>query len=200
MEYDFCFYLFKKLVYFNWRIITLQYCDGFWHTLTWNSHGCTCVPPSWTYLPLLSPHHPSELFQSTSFECPASCIKLAPVIYFIYGDIHVSMLFSQIIPPSPSLTESKSLCLFCCLAYRVIITIFLSEWVKSLSCVWLFATPWTVAYQAPLSMGFSRQEYWRGLPFPSPGDLLKPGIEPTSPVSPALAGGFFTTELPGKPT
>ena len=53
-------------------------------------------------------------------------------------------------------------------------------------------TPWTVAHQAPLSMEFSRQEYWSGLPFPIPGDLPDPGIEPTSPVSPALAGGFFT--------
>ena len=52
--------------------------------------------------------------------------------------------------------------------------------VKSLSRVRLFATPWTVAYQAPLSMGFSRQEYWSGLPFPSPGDLPNPGIEPGS--------------------
>ena len=52
--------------------------------------------------------------------------------------------------------------------------------VKSLSRVQLFATPWTVAYQAPLSMGFSRQEYWSGLPFPSPGDLPDPGIEPRS--------------------
>ena len=53
---------------------------------------------------------------------------------------------------------------------------------KSLSCVQLFATPWTVAYQAPQSMGFSRQEYWRGLPFPSPGDLPNPGIDPGSPA------------------
>ena len=60
----------------------------------------------------------------------------------------------------------------------------------------LFATPWTVAYQAPLSMGFSRQEYWSGLPFPSSGDLPNPGIEQGSP---ALAGRFFTTEPPGKP-
>ena len=60
-------------------------------------------------------------------------------------------------------------------------------------------TPWVVAHQAPLSMGFSRQEYWSGLPFPSPGDLTDPGIEPKSPVSPALAGGFFTTVPPGKP-
>ena len=57
-------------------------------------------------------------------------------------------------------------------------------------------TPWTVACQTPLSMEFSRQEYWSGLPFPSPGDLPTPGVEP---VSPALAGGFFTAELPGKP-
>ena len=56
------------------------------------------------------------------------------------------------------------------------------EWVKSLSHVQLFATLWTVALQAPLSMGFSRQEYWSGLPFPSPGDLPNPGIEPRSPV------------------
>ena len=61
------------------------------------------------------------------------------------------------------------------------------------SCVGLFVTPWTVAHQAPLSMGFSRQEYWSGLPGPFPGDLPDPGIEPTSLVSPALAGGFFTT-------
>ena len=55
--------------------------------------------------------------------------------------------------------------------------------VKSLSCVRLFATLWTVAYQAPLFMGFSRQEYWSGLPFPSPGDLPDPGIKPGSRVA-----------------
>ena len=54
--------------------------------------------------------------------------------------------------------------------------------VKSLSRVQLFATPWTVAYQAPPSMGFSRQEYWSGLPFPFPGDLPKPGLKPRSPA------------------
>ena len=57
-------------------------------------------------------------------------------------------------------------------------------------------TPWTAARQAPLSVGFSRQEYWSGLPFPPPGNLPNPGIKPTSL---ALAGGCFTTELPGKP-
>ena len=61
------------------------------------------------------------------------------------------------------------------------------------SCVRLFVTPWTVVLRAPLSMGFSRQEYWRGMPCPPPGDLLNPGIGPASLMSPALAGGFFTT-------
>ena len=60
------------------------------------------------------------------------------------------------------------------------------------SCVRLFATPQTVAHQATLTMGFSRQEYWNGLPCPPPGDLPNPGIELTSLMSPALAGGFFT--------
>ena len=63
---------------------------------------------------------------------------------------------------------------------------------KSLSHVRLFATPWTVAYQAPLSMGFSRQEYWSGLPFPSPGDLPNPGIKPGSPA-------LQTDALPSEP-
>ena len=61
-----------------------------------------------------------------------------------------------------------------------------------LSPVGLFPTPWTVAHQAPLSMGFPRQECWSGLPFPPPGDLPDSGMEPTSLASPALAGGLFT--------
>ena len=60
----------------------------------------------------------------------------------------------------------------------------------------LFVTPQTIAHQAPLSMGFPRQRYWSGLPFPSPGDLPNPGIKP---ASPALAGRFFTSEPPEKP-
>ena len=68
--------------------------------------------------------------------------------------------------------------------------------VKSLSRVRLFVTPWTVAHQAPLSMGFSRQEYWSGLPVPSPGDLPNPGIEPESP---AFQADALTSEPPGKP-
>ena len=70
-------------------------------------------------------------------------------------------------------------------------------WMKSLSRVRLFATPWTVAHQAPPSVGFSRQEYWSGLPFPSPGDLPNPGIEPRSP---AFQADTLTSALTGKST
>ena len=76
--------------------------------------------------------------------------------------------------------------------------------VKSLSCVRLLVTPWTAAYQAPPSMGFSRQEYWSGFSGPPPGDLPDPGIELASLMSSALAGKFFTTsatwEAPQKAT
>ena len=67
---------------------------------------------------------------------------------------------------------------------------------KSLSHVQLFATPWSVAYQAPQFMEFFRQEYWSGLPFPSPGDLPDPGIEP---VSPEFQADALLSEPPGKP-
>ena len=66
---------------------------------------------------------------------------------------------------------------------------------KSLSRARLFVTPWTIAYQTPLSMGFSRQEYWSGLPFPSPGDLPDQGIEPRSP---ALQADTLPSEPPGQ--
>ena len=73
-------------------------------------------------------------------------------------------------------------------------------WVLScFSNVWFFVTLWTVACQAPLSMGILQQEYWSGLPRPPPGDLPHPGIEPTSPAAPCTAGKFHTAEPPGKP-
>ena len=68
-----------------------------------------------------------------------------------------------------------------------------------LSHVQLFATPWTVAFRLLCQWDFSKQEYWSGLPFSTPGDLPNPGIEPVSPVSPALAGRFFNTVPLGKP-
>ena len=80
-----------------------------------------------------------------------------------------------------SKSELSKMCVCVCVHIRI----------QSHSHVWVFVTPWTVAPQAPLSMKFSRQEYWCGLPFPSPGDLPDPGIKPGSPVSPVLAGGFF---------
>ena len=79
----------------------------------------------------------------------------------------------------------------CTVKYIYILLLLLSCQVISHSSV----TQWTVAHQVPLCMGFLRQEYCSGLPFPSPGDLLDPGIKPTSP---ALAGSFFITEPPGK--
>ena len=97
------------------------------------------------------------------------------------------MLLSQFFPPSTSHTVSTSL-------YPMSVSP-LKKWkCLSFSRVWLFATLWSVAYQTPLSMGFPREEYWSGLPFPLPGDLSNPGIEAETP---ALAGRFFTTEQPG---
>ena len=93
-------FFFNSLIYFNWRLITLQYSSGFWHTLTWISHGM---------FPILNRSHPSGSFQCTSPEHPVSCIEPRLVIYFTYDNIHVSMIFSQIIPPLPSPTESKRL-------------------------------------------------------------------------------------------
>ena len=79
-------------------------------------------------------------------------------------------------------------------------TCLLPEKACALSHVHLFVTLWTAACQTPLPMEFSRQGYWNGLPFPPPGDLPDPGIDPKSPASPALAGRFFTTEQPEKPS
>ena len=80
--------------------------------------------------------------------------------------------------------------------YWTFLKMYIKQCVRVLShfsLVWLFVTLWTVAYQAPLSMGFSRQEYWSGLPCPPPGDLPDPGMKPASLRSPALVGRFFTT-------
>ena len=83
---------------------------------------------------------------------------------------------------------------------RCSVSLMIVLWAQSLSCVQLSATLWTASYQAPLSMGFFRQEYWSELPFPSPEDLPDPGIKPTSPVAPALQADSISTEPPGKPS
>ena len=89
-------------------------------------------------------------------------------------------------------------CVYVCVCLRACVHMQANVCSVPQSC--LFATPWTVVHQAPLSIGFPRQEYWNGLPFPSPGDLPHPGIEHMSPMSPELAGRFFTTEPRRKPS
>ena len=86
--------------------------------------------------------------------------------------------------------------LFCSFTYFLS---FILWCVCMLSGIWLFATPWTVAFQVPLFTEFSRQEYWNGLPFPTRGDLPDLGTEPASLPSPALAGRFLTAVPSGKP-
>ena len=156
--------------------------------------------PSWTAIPPLSPYHPSGSSQCTNPKHAVSCIEPGLAIRFIYDIIHVSMPFSQIITLSPSPTESKRLfyiSVFLLLSHIQGYHYHLSKFhIYVLSCVWLFVTPWTIAYQAPPSIGFSRQGYWSGLPFPSPGDLPDPGIEPGSPV---FQADVLTSEPPGKP-
>jgi len=93
------YFLFFKFIYFNWRLITLQYCSGFCHTLTWISHGCTCVPHPEPPLPSPSRSHPSGSSQCTGPEPAVSCIEPGLAICFTYDNIHVSMLFFQMIPP-----------------------------------------------------------------------------------------------------
>ena len=97
-----------KFIYFNWRLITLQYCIGFaiHHMNLPRVHTCS---QSWTPLPPPFPYHPSGSSQCTSFKHPVSCIEPGLAIRFLYDIIHVSMSFCPIIPPSPSPTESKRL-------------------------------------------------------------------------------------------
>ena len=111
------------LFFFNF--LTLQYCISYQHE---SATGIDVLP---ILNPPPSPYHPSGWSQCTSPEHPVSCIEPGLVTHFIYDIIHVSIPFSQIIPPSPSPTESKTLfytsVLFCCLVYRVIVAIFLNS-------------------------------------------------------------------------
>ena len=102
-------FYFYFVIYFNWRLITLQYCGGFLPYIHMNQPWVYMCFPSWTSLPLPSPSHPSGSSQCISPEHPVSCIEPGLAIHFTYDYVHVSMFFSQIIPPSPSPTESKRL-------------------------------------------------------------------------------------------
>ena len=105
--HHFLFYIYiYKFIYFNWRLITLQYCIGFAIHQHESATGIHVFP---ILNPPPSPYHRSGSSQCTSPKHPVSCIEPGLAIHFIYDIIHVSMSFSQIIPPSPSPTESKRL-------------------------------------------------------------------------------------------
>ena len=141
----------------------------------------TCSP-SWSPLPPPSPYHPSGSSQCTSPKHPVSCIKPGLAIRILNNITHVSMPFSQIIPPSPSPTESKRLfytsvslllsriqgCHYHLSKFHIYALLLLLLLLSLFSCVGLCATPETAAHQASPSLGFSRQEFWSGLPFPPP--------------------------------
>ena len=124
-------YFFNINFYFNWRLITLQYCCGFWHTLTWISHGCTCVPhpelPS--HLP---PHpipqgHPSAPALSTlSHASNLDMWSVSHMIIYMFQCYSLKSSHTHLLLHSTKVF-SLHLCLFCCLAYRVIVTIFLNS-------------------------------------------------------------------------
>ena len=114
---------FKKL--FNWRLITLQYCSGFLPYIHMNQPWVYMCLPSWNPFPPPVPSHSSGSSQCTSPELPVSCIEPGLAIYFTYGNIHVSVLFFQIIPPSLSPRVQKSV-LYICLSFTVSHTIFLN--------------------------------------------------------------------------
>ena len=129
-----CWGFFFLIFIFYWRLITLQYCSGFCHTLTWISHGCTCVPSSWTPLAHISP-----LLPSIPLEC-ATALALHGLLHpsnlhwstilhmvtYIFQCYSLKSSHPRLLPHSPKVC-SLHLCLFCCLAYRTIVTIFLNS-------------------------------------------------------------------------
>ena len=124
----FYFYLF---IYFNWRLITLQHCSGFCHTLTWISHGCTCVPH-----PEPPSHHPSQSIPQGHPSAPALSTlshalnldwqSISHMIIYMFQCYSPQSSHPCLFPQTPK-DCYLHLCLFCCLAYRAIITIFLNS-------------------------------------------------------------------------
>ena len=122
---------FKKKNYFSWKLITLQYCSDFCHTLTWISHGCTCVPhpePSSHLPPQPIPQgHPSAPALGTlSHASNLDWWSVSYMIIYMFQCYSLKPSHPRLLPQSPKVC-SLHLCLFCCLAYRVIVTIFLNS-------------------------------------------------------------------------
>ena len=118
--------------FLNWRLITLQYCGGFCHTFTWISHGCTCVPhpEPHSHLPLhpIPQGHPSAPALSTLYHAlNLDWRSVSHMIIYMFQCYSLRSSHPCLLPQSPK-DCSLYLCLFCCLAYRVIITIFLKQW------------------------------------------------------------------------
>ena len=158
-----------KFIYFNWSLITIQYCSGFWPYIDMNQPWVYMCPPSWITLPPPSPSHPSGSCECTSPEHPVlSQLKTAAAAAKSFQSCPTLCNPTDGSPPGstiPGILQARTL--------EWVAISFSNAWkwkvkVKSLSCVQLFATPWTAAYQAPLPMGFSRQAYWSGLPLTSP--------------------------------
>ena len=146
----------------------------------WSSGMCL---DRWTGLMFLICLRPSPLTPPTARLACVCCVTSLPQRASASGRQHWSRVEG---------CSTGRGCLFSGLPFHCGAPVWLLVITQLLSRVRLFVTPWTIAHQAPLSMGFSRQEYWSGLPFPPPGDLPDSGIEPACLLSPALAGGFFT--------
>ena len=152
------------------------------HRGCWDSSGPLSPNGSLTLLPSGS-YLPGASGQSQTVRDPHSCISV---------QAEPSNACCALLPLT---VISFPLCVCVC----VCVCVYARVCALSVSHVPLFVTPCTAAKQAPLSLGFPKQEYWSGLPFPPPGNLLNPGIKPTSLAPPALAGGFSTSAPPRKP-
>ena len=148
----------------------------------------------------LWPHESQHARPPCSSPTPGVYSNSWPLSQWCHPAISSSVVPFSLLPPSPPsirvLSNESTLCMRWPKYCTIHLLCYISVWCVCLcgfSCVWLCVTLWTVALQAPLSMGFSRQEYWNGLPCPPPGDLPDPGIKPVSLKSPASAGRFFTT-------
>ena len=126
----YCFFLIL-FIYLTWRLITLLYCSGFCHTLTWISHGSTCVPhpePSFHFPPYPIPQgHPSAPALSTlSHALNLDWLSISHMVIYTFQCYSLKSSHPHLLPQSPKVC-SIHLCLFCCLTYRVIVTIFLNS-------------------------------------------------------------------------